>query len=148
MAANNDAWVRNAQAAEQFLQRFKQSRKHPGTPYTTKEMHDMKEGMKVFRQIMDTLPLGEQIHRGKRAFVEDFPTSPVSSTQVEEEEHCIICLGDYELNEKIHHLPRCNHSFHNTCIHRWLVVQMKCPYCRTPVSFDDMDRLARKKDAL
>jgi hypothetical protein len=46
---------------------------------------------------------------------------------------CAVCLGDYLQDEKIKHLPACNHCFHVQCIDKWLSTNLTCPICRTPL---------------
>ncbi|CDY29071.1 hypothetical protein HID58_077649 [Brassica napus] len=52
----------------------------------------------------------------------------------EEEEKicCSICLVDYEAEDAVTHLPRCNHLFHINCIEPWLLSgHLTCPLCRS-----------------
>lgn len=49
---------------------------------------------------------------------------------------CVVCLSDYQLNEKLQQLPLCNHLFHLPCIHEWLAKNATCPICR--LSFSEM----------
>ncbi|CAN7060635.1 unnamed protein product [Brassica oleracea var. botrytis] len=50
----------------------------------------------------------------------------------EEEICCSICLMDYEDEDAVTHLPRCNHLFHVHCIEPWLLRgSLTCPLCRS-----------------
>lgn len=50
----------------------------------------------------------------------------------EEEICCSICLMDYEDDDAVTHLPRCNHLFHVHCIEPWLLRgSLTCPLCRS-----------------
>ncbi|CAN6904053.1 unnamed protein product [Brassica oleracea] len=50
----------------------------------------------------------------------------------EEEICCSICLMDYEDEDAVTHLPRCNHLFHVHCIEHWLLRgSLTCPLCRS-----------------
>lgn len=42
---------------------------------------------------------------------------------------CSICLDDYEAGEGVRTLP-CFHSFHDTCVDKWLTQSGLCPQCR------------------
>lgn len=42
-----------------------------------------------------------------------------------------MCLGDYQINEKLQQLPVCGHTFHMECIDKWLANNTTCPLCRT-----------------
>ena len=43
---------------------------------------------------------------------------------------CAICLTDFGDGDMMRILPRCNHSFHVTCIDTWLGSHSSCPSCR------------------
>ena len=49
-----------------------------------------------------------------------------------EQEECAICLGDFELNEKICYLP-CFHFFHAECIKDYIKKKPICPICNHKV---------------
>ena len=57
------------------------------------------------------------------------PTSVVG--QDEASQNCNICLGEFELDEEIKHLP-CRHFFHSECLDAWLNRDYRCPYSRSP----------------
>ncbi|KAL6204665.1 hypothetical protein ACLB2K_021932 [Fragaria x ananassa] len=46
---------------------------------------------------------------------------------------CPVCLGEFEEEEWIRHLPKCNHAFHISCIDTWFVAHSNCPLCRSEV---------------
>ncbi|KAH7307483.1 hypothetical protein KP509_22G061500 [Ceratopteris richardii] len=46
---------------------------------------------------------------------------------------CAICLGEYELDQKVRVLPACKHSFHTECIDPWFQSHSTCPLCRKQV---------------
>lgn len=54
------------------------------------------------------------------------------SGNVEEEDKCAICLGDYEEGEEVKTLP-CFHMFHTECVDRWLKVNKTCPFCKRSI---------------
>eukprot|EP00250_Pteridium_aquilinum_P035775 c9916_g1_i2 orf=661-1323(+) len=68
---------------------------------------------KSFRQRLPTVPFDEQYAASN------------------EDNQCAVCLGDYQLNEKLQQLPLCKHSFHVPCIDEWLAKNTTCPICRT-----------------
>lgn len=43
---------------------------------------------------------------------------------------CSICIDNYEFGEELRFLP-CNHGFHQTCVDKWLLMNNKCPLCKT-----------------
>jgi hypothetical protein len=50
-----------------------------------------------------------------------------------EKKDCVICLSNYELNEKVIILP-CTHIFHNHCLKSWFRNQDTCPICKFKVN--------------
>ncbi|KAL8216613.1 hypothetical protein R6Q57_023450 [Mikania cordata] len=46
---------------------------------------------------------------------------------------CCVCLGEFEMNEKLHQIPSCQHMFHGDCIRNWLHSNTTCPLCRCSV---------------
>lgn len=44
---------------------------------------------------------------------------------------CAVCLSEFEDDQELRTLPRCNHSFHVDCIDMWLYSHPSCPTCRT-----------------
>lgn len=49
---------------------------------------------------------------------------------------CAVCLCEFEENEKVRLLPKCNHSFHIECIDMWFDSHSTCPLCRTSAQPD------------
>jgi len=46
-------------------------------------------------------------------------------------DRCLVCLCDYEQNEKCRTLSGCGHIFHKDCIDEWLMSgRNACPLCR------------------
>ncbi|CAH2078721.1 unnamed protein product [Thlaspi arvense] len=46
---------------------------------------------------------------------------------------CSICLGEFNEDESLRLLPKCNHIFHVVCIDRWLKSHSNCPLCRSKI---------------
>ncbi|XP_010449540.1 PREDICTED: putative RING-H2 finger protein ATL53 [Camelina sativa] len=46
---------------------------------------------------------------------------------------CSICLGEFNEDESLRLLPKCNHIFHVVCIDRWLKSHSNCPLCRAKI---------------
>ncbi|VVB12659.1 unnamed protein product [Arabis nemorensis] len=46
---------------------------------------------------------------------------------------CSICLGEFNEEESLRLLPKCNHIFHVICIDRWLKSHSNCPLCRAKI---------------
>ena len=58
------------------------------------------------------------------------------------EEECIICLCQFEGEDKVRKTPDCNHVFHSACILEWMEngninegdpAEIKCPHCSSPL---------------
>ncbi|EOA32520.1 hypothetical protein CARUB_v10015801mg [Capsella rubella] len=48
-----------------------------------------------------------------------------------ESSDCSVCLSEFQENESLRLLPKCNHAFHVPCIDTWLKSHSNCPLCRT-----------------
>lgn len=46
---------------------------------------------------------------------------------------CSVCLTEFEDDESLRLLPKCNHAFHVPCIDTWLRSHKNCPLCRAPI---------------
>ncbi|KDP31622.1 hypothetical protein JCGZ_14847 [Jatropha curcas] len=46
------------------------------------------------------------------------------------ETQCLVCLGDYQAEDRLQQMPACGHTFHMECIDRWLANHSTCPICR------------------
>ncbi|KAL2514797.1 E3 ubiquitin-protein ligase [Forsythia ovata] len=77
------------------------------------------------------------------SILETFPTFPYSEVK----DHkigkgaleCAVCLNEFEDDETIRLIPKCDHVFHAECIDAWLESHVTCPVCRAnlvPVSTD------------
>lgn len=47
---------------------------------------------------------------------------------------CSVCLSEFEENERLRLLPKCNHAFHVPCIDTWLKSHSSCPLCRSNIA--------------
>ena len=52
-----------------------------------------------------------------------------------ENKQCLICLDDYQVEEKLCYLP-CFHLFHSDCIKSWVKKSNKCPLCKNIIKLD------------
>ncbi|KAI3412785.1 uncharacterized protein J3R85_016910 [Psidium guajava] len=43
---------------------------------------------------------------------------------------CAVCLNEFEDDETLRLIPKCNHAFHTDCIDSWLSSHTTCPVCR------------------
>ncbi|KAJ4892923.1 E3 ubiquitin-protein ligase ATL6 [Raphanus sativus] len=66
--------------------------------------------------------------------VEAFPTFVYSEVKTQKlgkgELECAICLNEFEDDETLRLLPKCDHVFHPHCIGAWLEAHVTCPVCR------------------
>ncbi|XP_065862725.1 RING-H2 finger protein ATL54-like [Euphorbia lathyris] len=46
---------------------------------------------------------------------------------------CAVCLSEFEEDETLRLLPKCNHASHIPCIDTWLRSHTNCPMCRAPI---------------
>ena len=54
-----------------------------------------------------------------------------------DEPHCLICLCDFEVGEKVSSLP-CFHCFHTKCIDEWIIRSPKCPICKFEITLKNL----------
>ncbi|KAF7136335.1 hypothetical protein RHSIM_Rhsim08G0014000 [Rhododendron simsii] len=47
---------------------------------------------------------------------------------------CAVCVSEFEDNERLRLLPKCDHAFHPECIDPWLASHSTCPICRANLS--------------
>ncbi|KAL8540774.1 hypothetical protein ACS0TY_002118 [Phlomoides rotata] len=70
--------------------------------------------------------------------LETFPTfsySEVKDHQIGKGAlECAVCLNEFEENETLRLLPKCDHVFHPECIDAWLESHVTCPVCRANLS--------------
>ncbi|XP_060173287.1 RING-H2 finger protein ATL54 [Lycium barbarum] len=46
---------------------------------------------------------------------------------------CSVCLNEFQDDDSLRLLPKCNHAFHIHCIDTWLRSHTNCPLCRAPI---------------
>ncbi|PWA56971.1 Zinc finger, RING/FYVE/PHD-type [Artemisia annua] len=46
---------------------------------------------------------------------------------------CSVCLSEFQDEETLRLLPKCNHAFHIPCIDTWLSSHTNCPLCRAGI---------------
>ncbi|XVF06782.1 hypothetical protein REPUB_Repub06bG0080300 [Reevesia pubescens] len=51
-----------------------------------------------------------------------------------EETDCSVCLSEFQEDESLRLLPKCNHAFHLPCIDTWLKSHPSCPLCRANIA--------------
>jgi len=56
---------------------------------------------------------------------------------------CAVCLSDFEENEMLRRLP-CGHSFHSSCVDKWLKQNKRCPLCVQDVEVLSEQRVKTK----
>ncbi|KAG2532789.1 hypothetical protein BBO99_00000351 [Phytophthora kernoviae] len=66
-----------------------------------------------------------------KSFLDKLPVKIWTTDMKMTEQHteCVICLSDYEKDDKVIALP-CGHTFHKDCGMAWLVEHNVCPTCR------------------
>lgn len=68
--------------------------------------------------------------RRYQKILDQFPSVPAASNT-----SCVICLEDFREGEMVKRLP-CGHTFHGSCVRRWLLRNGVCPVCRRPMARD------------
>ncbi len=69
------------------------------------------------------------------------PSSIITEKKESEgqENNCIICIGDFEIGDKVTSLP-CLHVFHTECIKSWLQSKNHCPICKYNITEESLRR--------
>ncbi|KAE8717169.1 hypothetical protein F3Y22_tig00110057pilonHSYRG00068 [Hibiscus syriacus] len=68
-----------------------------------------------------------------RLAIDAYPTSSVGPSRRlpnPNDNVCSICLCEYQADEMLKTIPKCNHYFHVDCIVQWLKLNATCPICR------------------
>lgn len=52
---------------------------------------------------------------------------------------CSVCLSEFQQDETLRLLPKCNHAFHISCIDTWLRSHTNCPLCRAHIVNDPVN---------
>ncbi|XVF30615.1 hypothetical protein REPUB_Repub16aG0073700 [Reevesia pubescens] len=47
---------------------------------------------------------------------------------------CSVCLSEFQEDESLRLMPKCNHAFHVPCIDTWLKSHSSCPLCRANIA--------------
>ncbi|KAE8720917.1 putative excision repair cross-complementing 1 ercc1 [Hibiscus syriacus] len=76
--------------------------------------------------------------RGSRGLdasvIETFPTMVYSEVKAHKigkgALECAVCLNEFEVDETLRLMPKCDHAFHTECIDAWLASHTTCPVCR------------------
>ncbi|KAI4307441.1 hypothetical protein L6164_030630 [Bauhinia variegata] len=88
-----------------------------------------------------TIPIGGSARRSRRAargldpeVIDAFPTfvySTVKGLKIGRGTlECAVCLNEFQDDETLRLIPKCNHVFHPDCIDIWLSSHSTCPVCR------------------
>ncbi|RDX77618.1 RING-H2 finger protein ATL51, partial [Mucuna pruriens] len=68
------------------------------------------------------------------ALIKSIAVCKYSKGGVVESRDCSVCLSEFEENESLRLLPKCNHAFHLPCIDAWLKSHATCPLCRSTIA--------------
>jgi len=60
------------------------------------------------------------------------PSVIYDKNKYSENYQCIICMEEFQKQEKVKILP-CGHIFHGDCIKEWLLKQKTCPFCKSEI---------------
>lgn len=101
---------------------------------------------------------GAAVGRSRRApkgldptVIESFPTfiySVVKGLKIGKGTlECAVCLNEFEDDETLRLLPKCDHVFHPECIDAWLSSHVTCPVCRANLVPDNGETSAQSAEA-
>lgn len=83
----------------------------------------------------------------KKRELSQIPVAVYGSGQNIPATECSICLGEFEKEDKVRMLPKCNHGFHVRCIDTWLVSHSSCPNCRNSLLEKDSKTVSSSTEA-
>ena len=86
-------------------------------------------------------PLHQRNNINIDAIMNLLPSSTITEKKESEgqENNCIICIGDFEIGDKVTSLP-CLHVFHTECIKSWLQSKNHCPICKYNITEEALRR--------
>lgn len=100
--------------------------------------HNYQEIKKLHTSYITTLDKYKQLHDSMNDFLEIkfFNENNVLSLKFNKREICSICFDEVTADNG-GQLKECNHTFHNSCLMKWLTFQSNdnssCPCCRKPL---------------
>ncbi|KAI3685256.1 hypothetical protein L6452_34495 [Arctium lappa] len=59
---------------------------------------------------------------------------------------CSVCLSEFQDDETLRLLPKCNHAFHIPCIDTWLRSHTNCPLCRAGILSNTLSAVLSPND--
>ncbi|KAI3732892.1 hypothetical protein L1987_64104 [Smallanthus sonchifolius] len=59
---------------------------------------------------------------------------------------CSVCLNEFQNDETLRLLPKCNHAFHIPCIDMWLRSHINCPLCRAGILSNTLSAVLSSDD--
>ncbi|KAK1587016.1 hypothetical protein Q3G72_008609 [Acer saccharum] len=60
---------------------------------------------------------------------------------------CAVCLSEFEDDDKLRLLPKCDHVFHHDCIDAWLDFHVTCPVCRANLTPEKSNETAKSTES-
>ncbi|XP_054819917.1 NEP1-interacting protein 2-like isoform X2 [Prosopis cineraria] len=95
----------------------------------------------VYREVSDIYDM-RGVPGLSQKLIQSLPLNQFNSTKVlalYNESFCSICFQEFEDEDVVRKLPKCDHIFHFHCVDKWLIQQGSCPMCRTFVLEDHFD---------
>lgn len=79
----------------------------------------------------------------EKSVIETFPTFLYSEVKElkygKDSLECAVCLNEFQEDDTLRLLPKCDHVFHSECIDAWLDGHSTCPVCRANLLPDPND---------
>ena len=106
------------------------------------QLHLQAEGIqhRGMRNIANTQPIyQQQSSEGTKFKTLDWKTIDMYMPELDYTEQignkynhlmCAVCLGNFEIKEKVRKLKMCKHIFHTRCLIHWLERDESCPLCK------------------
>lgn len=82
--------------------------------------------------LVQSLPIS-QFKKRKEKEKEEVLRHGNGTTDLDRNDDCAVCLGEFEDSDWLKQLPNCSHVFHVCCIDTWFQSHSNCPLCRSSV---------------
>ncbi|KAL5820044.1 hypothetical protein ACOSQ4_023886 [Xanthoceras sorbifolium] len=60
---------------------------------------------------------------------------------------CAVCLSEFEDDDMVRLLSKCDHAFHPDCIGAWLAARVTCPVCRAKLTPEESNEMAKSNES-
>lgn len=103
--------------------------------------NDTQRTTRTTRTMTIPIPVNQRPNAGEADYREQASSSSGSFSNVQliitsnysqesKEDLCAVCLSEFNEGDEVRVLPDCMHTFHVSCVDKWLRSHRNCPLCR------------------